>query len=291
MQLATANSTLNAEHNLALGGDMATLVWDKPGERIYQAGVDRGVLYLHDGTAVVWNGLTGMEESSDSELKSFYLDGVKYLQNLIPGDFSGKLKAVTYPDEFDRVNGQATGFLGLALYDQPAQSFNLSYRTRIGDDIVGEDFGYHIHLLYNVMAVPDSIGFETSKDSGTQPIEFSWALTGTPEKLKGFRPTVHISIDSKKTSDTLLKQLEDMLYGTATTSPRFPPLQDLAEYFGYLGALIIVDYGNGVWVAVDETDTYITMTDNTTFEIDNADATYLDPDTYEISSTNATDPG
>ena len=120
---------LNAERNLVLGGDMATLVWDKVGERVYQTGVDHGVLYLHDGTVAVWNGLTNVEESSDSELKSFYLDGVKYLENLIPGDFVGKLTAFTYPDEFDSVNGIGRSSPGLSYHNQPSKSFNLSYRT------------------------------------------------------------------------------------------------------------------------------------------------------------------
>lgn len=269
---------------------MATLVWDQPGERVFQAGVDRGVLYLHDGTAKVWNGLTGVEESSGFDLKEYHLDGVKYLENLIPGDFQGKLTAYTYPDVFESISGIDTGFLGLGLYDQPAQSFNLSYRTHVGNDLEGTDYGYKVHILYNIFAVPDSYSFETYTDSGVQPIEFSWSLTGTPVKLEGFRPTVHVSVDSNKVSASLLKQLEDMLYGTATKDPELPSLQDLAEYFGYLGALIIVDYGNGVWAAVDETDTFITMIDETTFQIDHVDATYLDPDTYEISSTNATDP-
>lgn len=272
------------------GGCVATLVWDQVGERVYQAGVDRGVLYLHDGTAKVWNGLTSVEESSGFEMKEFHLDGVKYLENLIPGDFSGKLKAYTYPDVFESIGGIDTGFLGLGIYDQPAQSFNLSYRTRIGDDIAGTERGYKIHILYNVFAVPDTYTFETFTDSGIQPIEFAWSLTGIPEKLERFRPTVHVSIDSTKISSVLQKQLEDVLYGTDTTDPRLPPLQELAEYFGYLGALIIVDYGNGVWAAVDETDTYITMIDATTFEIANADATFLDGVTYTISSTNAIDP-
>jgi hypothetical protein len=267
---------------------MATLVWDQPGERIFQAGVDRGVLYLHDGTAKVWNGLTGVEESSGFELKEYHLDGVKYLQNMIPGDFTGKLTAYTYPDILESIGGIETSFLGLGIYDQPAKSFNLSYRTRVGNALEGTDYGYKIHILYNVTALIDTYAFDTSTDSGVQPIEFSWSLSGTPEKLEGFRPTVHVSIDSNKVSSELLNQLEDMLYGTATKDPELPSLQDLAEYFGYLGALIIVDYGNGVWAAVDETDTFITMIDDTTFQIDRADVTYLDPDTYEISSTNPT---
>ncbi len=265
---------------------MTPLVWDVVGERAYEFGVDRGVLYLHDGTVAVWNGLTKVDDSSDSELKSYYLDGVKYLQNLVPGDFSGKLSAFTYPEEFDRVNGNETGFLGLAFYDQPAESFNLSYRTRIGNDIEGEELGYHIHILYNVMAVPDNLGFETSKDSGAQPIEFSWTLTGTPPKMiAGFRPTIHISIDSTKLTSDLLQQVEDVLYGTDTTAPRLPSIDEIAKAFGYLGSLIIVDYETGVWAAVDETNSYITMIDETTFQIDNADATYLDAVTYEISTT------
>ena len=147
---------------------MATLVWDQIGERIYQTGVDRGVLYLHDGTVVPWNGLTSMDESSNSELKSFFLDGVKYLENLSPGDFLGKLKAFTYPDEFDQVNGIAPVAPGLLYYEQPPKSFNLSYRTRVGNDIEGTEYGYKIHILYNVIANPDSVSRNTIQDSGVQ---------------------------------------------------------------------------------------------------------------------------
>jgi hypothetical protein len=277
---------LNVEHNLELGGDMATLVWDQVGERVYQTGVDHGVLYLHDGTVAVWNGLTSVEESSDSELKVFYLDGVKYLENLIPGDFSGTLKAFTYPDEFDAINGIATFSPGLSYYNQPSKSFNLSYRTQIGDDIAGTERGYKIHILYNIIAIPDSYALDTAKDSGVEPVEFGWSLSGTPSKIDNYRPTVHISINSIETPPEILKILEDKLYGTDTTGASLPSIQDIAEYFGYLGALIIIDHGDGSWSAIDEANTYISMIDDTTFQIDDADASYLDPDTYKISSTN-----
>jgi hypothetical protein len=265
---------------------MTTLVWDQVGERIFQSGVDRGVLYLHDGTAVSWNGLTGVEETPSSELKSFYLDGAKYLQNVIAGDFAGKLKAFTYPDEFDTVNGIASVAPGLSFYDQPAKSFNLSYRTGIGNDLADVEYGYKIHLLYNIFAIPENSSFNTSDDSGAQVTEFVWALSGTPEKYGGFRPTIHISIDSTKTPPDLLELLENTLYGTEVSDPSFPTLQEIADMFGYLGALIIIDHGDGTWSAVDESNTYITMLDTTTFQIDDADVTYLDADTYEISSTN-----
>ena len=266
---------------------MTALAWDRVGERVYQTGVDHGVLYLHDGTVVVWNGLTNVEESSNFELKSFYLDGVKYLETLIQGDFSGKLTAFTYPNEFDSVNGiiDVGPIPGFDYYDQPPKSFNLSYRTKLGNDIEGTEYGYKIHLLYNVLASPDTFSFNTLNDS-VEPVEFGWTLSGTPPRLAKFRPTIHVSIDSTETDPYLLEILENMLYGTNTNNPRLPSIKEVAEFFGYLGALLIVDHGGGMWSAIDESDTYITMIDDTTFQIDDVDATYLDPDTYEVSSTN-----
>ncbi len=269
---------------------MTKLVWDDVGERVYQSGIDHGVLYLQDGVGIPWNGLSGIDESPNSELKSFYLDGVKYLENLSPGDFVGKLKAFTYPEEFDSVNGIVNVATGLSYYEQPPKSFGLSYRTKIGNDVKGMEYGYKIHILYNLLANPDDTAYATFTESGAQPIEFGWSLTGTPEKVDKYRPTVHITMDSTKTPVEIMKILEDLLYGTDTTGPSLPSIKDIADLFGYLGALIIIDYGDGTWAAMDESDTYITMIDDTTFQIDDADATYLDAVTYTISSTNVSDP-
>lgn len=266
---------------------MATLTWDDVGERVFQTGVDRGVLYLQDGTAVPWNGLTSIEESANGELKSYYLDGVKFLENLTPKDFVGRLKAFTYPDEFDSVNGIATIVEGFEAYEQPPKSFSLSYRTKIGNDIDGDDHGYKIHILYNILAQPDTYAYSTTDDSGVKPIEFGWTLTGTPPKLERFRPTVHVTIDSTKTPPEVLELVENHLYGTVYGSnASLPTIQEIEEYFGYLGALIIVDHGDGTWSAIDESNGYITMLDSTTFFIDHVDGSYSDPDTYTISSTN-----
>lgn len=265
---------------------MTILVWDQPGERIYQTGVDQGVLYLNDGPVVAWNGLTNVEESSDTELKVFSLDGVRYLTTLLPGDFTAKLKAFTYPDEFDLVNGIAKPSSGFSFHDQPPQSFSMSYRTRIGNDLEGLDHAYRIHILYNVVANPDNYAFSTLTDSGAQPIEFGWSLTGTPPRTPGIRPTVHISIDSRTTPDEILTTVTNLLYGTSTNNPRLPSIDEIVEFFGYLGALIIVDYGDGTWTAIDESDIYITMLDSDIFQIAGADATMLDASKYQISSTN-----
>lgn len=263
---------------------MAELVWDGVGERTYQSGVDRGVLYPHDASAVVWNGLTSVEEDTETELSSYYIDGVKFLENLAPGEFSGKLSAFTYPDELDRLLGIAEVAPGLSFHEQPPQSFDLSYRTRIGND-VDSDAGYRIHILYNILAQPDSSEFKTLSDKA-EAVEFSWSLTGTPPLIGGYRPTVHVSIDSTKTDPDVLSAIEDVIYGSDEAQPRMPSVAELKELFNALGALIITDNGDGTWTATDLANDYITMDSATEFTITGADADFLDATTYEITTTN-----
>jgi hypothetical protein len=263
---------------------MVALTWDNISDRIYQTGVDRGVLYPQDSPAVPWNGLVGMEESSDSELKAYYLDGVKFLENLSPGEFQGKLIALTYPDEFDKITGLAIVSPGLIVTEQEPKSFSLSYRTLVGNPIEGTGYGYKIHILYNLLAESDTRTYQTLSNVD-QPMEFVWSLTGTPPKINKFRPTVHVVIDSRTTPIDVMELIENRLYGSETMPPSLPTIMEVGEYFGYLGALLIIDNGDGTWTALDESDTYITMIDDTTFQIENTDAVIVD-DSYDISSTN-----
>lgn len=263
---------------------MTALVWDKPGEKFYQTGIEHGVLYLHDGRSAAWNGLTGVEQGVSSDLKSFYLDGVKYLENLSPGEFSGKLKAWTYPDEFDEVLGNVEVAPGLLYHEQPPKSFDLSFKTKIANDL-DTDLGYKIHLLYNLLADPDANTYNTLKREATSPIEFSWSLTATPPRIGEYRPTSYITIDSTKTGSEILQPIEDILYGTDTQDPRMPSIDEVKYLYNALGVLLIVDNGDGTWTAIDLADDYISMINSTTFQIDNADVTYLDATTYTISTT------
>lgn len=208
---------------------MTSLVWDSLGEHIYQSGVRHGVLYLQDGTVAVWNGLTSVEEASSSELKSFYLDGVKYLEYLTPNDFSGTLKAITYPDELDLVTGLVEVAPGLSYHDQLLRSFNLSYETRVGND-QDPELGYKIHLLYNILANPSNNAFDTHGSSIT-PIEFSWGLSGVPVILTGHRPTSHISVDSRKVTTDSMNELKGILYGDIYDDPRFPTIGEVTSIF------------------------------------------------------------
>jgi len=262
---------------------MTALTWDATGERSYQQGISKGVLYLRDGTVVVWNGLTSMDEGSDQDLTSYYLDGVKYLENLTPADFEGKLKAWTYPDELDSVMGISQVDPGLQLYEQPPQNFCLSYQTKVSND-QDPDAGYKIHLLYNLLAVPDEASFETLSDD-SKPVEFAWDLTGTPNALPGFRPTVHVVLDSTKAPANVLEAIENILYGTDESNARFPDIFELRSLFNTIGVLTIIDNGDGTWTAIDVSDVYISMDTPTQFTITGADATMLDATTYEISTT------
>ena len=262
---------------------MARLTWDAVGQRGYQIGVSNGVLYLKDGRVAVWNGLTRVEESADAELTSYYLDGVKFLENLAPGDFSAKLKAWTYPDELDEVTGIAHAADGLSYHEQPPRSFNLSYQTRIGND-QNPNVGYKIHLLYNLLAAPDETTFETISDE-TSPVEFGWSITGTPPRISGFRPTVHVSLDSTRVDPLVLQAVEDVLYGTDVSAPRFLSIGELRSLFDTVGILTIIDNGDGTWTAIDVSNEYITMDTPTQFTIAGADAEFVDATTYTISTT------
>jgi len=207
---------------------MTVLVWDKAGERRYETGIDRGVLYLTDGSAVVWNGLVSIVESRDRSVQSDYLDGIKYQEHAIPGDYAARLTAFTYPDVFDSVVGNAPYAPGVTVYDQPSKMFHLSYRTLLGDDTHALGHGYKIHVVYNLLAVSADVTSETVSESAT-PGSFEWDITGTPLFVDGFRATNHISVDSRELPPIALTGLEATLYGTPTTNPSLPAIGDLLD--------------------------------------------------------------
>lgn len=205
---------------------MTVLQWDQIGDRRFEAGVDRGVLYTLDGVAVPWNGLVSVTENTEREVKSYYLDGIKYLDHQVLGAYSGKLGAYTYPDELDTLLGQHDFAPGVILHDQRSQMFHLSYRTRVGNDLSGIDYGYKIHIVYNIQANPSSVSFGTIGDNPA-PGLFEWSLTGTPSQMFGIYPTSHVSLHSLAIDPDTLVMLEDLIYGTSETDPSLPGLVDL----------------------------------------------------------------
>jgi hypothetical protein len=262
---------------------MTQLMWDVVGERKFKSGIDRGVLYSGETRlGVAWNGLVTVEERSDEAAAPLYQDGIKYLDSEIMGNFSATIKAFTYPDEFEQYEGLRAITTGLGVHDQPSKRFFLTYRTKMGNDVDGSDHGYQIHLLYNLTVVSADKPYTTLAEK-TVPMLFNWSIFGVPEIIDGFRPTAHIILDSTEITPGRLGQIEDILYGTEDTPPRMPTIEEILEIaISYL--ITIIDHGDGTWSAIGP-DELITMLDANTFQITEANAIYLDPDTYTITDT------
>lgn len=210
---------------------MAELVWDEVGQRTYETGVDRGVLFVPGGAAVPWNGLVSVVEHPGASSKPYYIDGIKYMERLTPGEYSATLQAFTYPDELDFLSGIPNFIPGMRLHDQRSKLFNFSYRTKVGNDL-DPDQGYKIHIIYNVLAVSSDYTYSTiSKSPSLAP--FQWELKGTPDAGRaGIRPTGHVSVDTREMAPANLTTIETILYGDADTNPNLPPLPDLLDLFG-----------------------------------------------------------
>lgn len=206
---------------------MVALTWDKVGERLYETGVDRGVLYIPDATGVyntgfAWNGLTSVTESpSGAEPTALYADNIKYLTLMSAEEFGGTIEAYTYPPEFGQCDGTASPSEGLTVGQQTRKTFGLCYRTRLGNDIDGSDHGYKLHLVYGATASPSEKAYSTINDS-PEAITFSWEITTTPVPVTGYKPTSVLTIDSTLVDPTKLATLETQLYGGAAEEPELP---------------------------------------------------------------------
>ena len=265
---------------------MSVLVWDKPGTRVYQTGLDRGVLYLYDGTVVPWNGLMSIDEKFDKNVDAVYYDGTKIIDLLSLGDYEATLTAMTYPDEFIELDGYGRLRKGMYIGNQSPKTFCLSYRTQVGNDVDGNVAGYRIHILYNLTAIPSDRTFSTISDN-TEIVEFKWDITSVPQEVGGFRPTAHIIIDTINLDADLLEIIEGALYGTETNDPFLISISDLVSYMYTWARIEIVDHGDGTWTAncqFDE-DLVFDPDDPSLFTINNANALFLDPNSYDISNT------
>lgn len=216
---------------------MAKIEWDKVGERFYETGVDRGVLYPQSdegtgyGNGVAWNGLTSVTESpSGAEATPQYADNIKYLNLISAEEFGATIEAYTYPEEFGRCDGTAELEPGVVIGQQNRKPFALSYRTFKGNDTQNTDHGYKIHIIYGATAAPSEKAFATVNDS-PEAITFSWELTTNPVAVPGHKPTACITIDSTKVDKTKLGQLEAALYGTESEEPRVPMPDEVANFF------------------------------------------------------------
>lgn len=198
------------------------IVWDNLGERFYETGVDRGVLYPQAAgkypIGVAWNGLTAVTESpSGAEPTPLYADNIKYLNLMSVEEFGATIEAYTYPDEFEKCDGSSELTPGVTIGQQDRNSFGLSYRTVVGNDVDGNEYGYKLHLIYGAKAAPSDKGYATINDS-PDAITFSWAVTTTPVNVEGHKPTASLVIDSTKVGVGKMEAIEAILYGTAAVT-------------------------------------------------------------------------
>lgn len=209
---------------------MVALAWDLVGEHFYETGVDHGVLYTPDAlgvyaTGVAWNGLVSVQETpTGAEANPQYADNIVYL-NLISAElFGATIEAFTYPPEFNQHDGLGSDPVdvpGLVVGQQVRKPFGMSYRTRVGNDVDADDFGYKLHLVYGAIASPSEKAYNTVNDS-PEAVTFSWEVTTTPVAVTGFRPTSLLVVDSTTATPAKLALLEAELYGSITITANLP---------------------------------------------------------------------
>lgn len=223
---------------------MAKVKWDQIGERFYETGVDRGVIYpLVDGAynnGEGWNGLSAITESpSGAEPTPLYANNHKYVELMSTEEFGFTIEAYTYPDAFGKCNGEAELAKGVSVTQQSREPFGLTYRNLVGNDVKKNAYGYKLHLIYGAMAAPAEKSHNTiNEDPEVDPM--SWECTTTPVETDGFEPTAHIVIDSTKVDAAKLAALEEILYGkdgsgsdgTGGVEPRLPLPSEIATLMG-----------------------------------------------------------
>lgn len=223
---------------------MAELVWDQVGEKVYETGIDHGVLYRQNeatgeyDAGYAWNGLTTVTESpSGAEANKQYADNIVYANILSAEEFSATVEAFTYPDEFAECDGSAEPEPGVFLGQQPRKAFGLAYRTKIGND-VNTEAGYKLHLVYGGLAAPSEKAYATVNDS-PEATTFSWDVSTTPVPVTGHKPTASMVFDSTKVGAAGLAALEDALFGTPGADPRLPMPDEILGMFA--GTITVVE--------------------------------------------------
>lgn len=222
---------------------MSRIKWDQTGERLYETGVDRGVIFpIANGsyqTGAAWNGLTAVNDSpSGGEVTKLYADNIDYLALMSVEELGLGVEAYTYPDEFAECDGSASVANGVTIGQQTRKHFGFVYRSLIGNDVDGTDHGYKIHIIFDCLASPSEKSHSTVNDS-PEATTLSWDFSTTKVDFNG-KMTSCVEVDSTKVTSEQLTALENWIYGTDATTgtnasegsdPSFPTPSKLKEIF------------------------------------------------------------
>lgn len=263
---------------------MTRLTWADPGTRLYETGLDRGVLYVDGIDAVPWSGLISVEENPvGGEARGYYQDGQMYLQFATPEGFQAQITAFYSPAEFDLCDGVAPIATGFYATQQARRQFGLSYRSKLGNDLEGSDHAYKIHLIYNALATPAPRTHNTMNDS-PEAETLSWNITTKPIDMPyGLKPSAHLIIDTTKTYPGMVEAIEDILYGANASNARLPGPEEVAEIIGAYDDFVLVDNGDGTFTVTGR-DSLVYMNDETSFTIISDEARMVDANTYTLTS-------
>lgn len=211
---------------------MAKLVFDELGKRFYETGVSNAVLFVQadDGSyprGVAWNGITAANESpSGAESNDQYADNIKYLSLTGAEKFEGTIEAFSSPKEFDECDGMATITKGVTAHQQNRKSFGFAFKSIIGNDVKGNEYGYKLHLWYGCKAAPSERSHATVNDS-PEPQNPSWSITSTPVPIPGKKPASVLTIRSNEVDATKLAKIEEAIYGTESRDAYLPTPQQI----------------------------------------------------------------
>lgn len=210
------------------------LQWDQTGQRVYETGTSKGVLFRKDDTGayetgVAWNGLTSVKKSPDgAEETPFYANNAKYLSLFSAENLKGSIEAFTYPDEFEACDGSADVNPGVYVGQQSRAGFGLVYSTIMGNDTQGNRFSEKLHFIYNAKVAPSERAYETVNEDPSA-LTFSWEYTTTPNDLSdiGLEPSAGITIVRHEVGEAAWTAITDMVYGSATEEPTLPSIQEI----------------------------------------------------------------
>jgi len=258
---------------------MTALTWHKDSDKMFDSGLDRGVIYPEDGTPVAWSGLISVEDSGEQTIREFFIDGVKYLAVVSPRDWKGAVEAYTFPDAFSDLLGIAEVGDGLFLDSQRPKRFGLSYRTLLGDGTNKQH--YRIHFVYNALAALNGFTHKSLTSGGVDPTAFKFDLTAVPERVAGHRPTAHFMVDSRKVDPVTLATLEGQIYGNGYYEPRLPTPTELVNMLKFGDGVRVVDNLDGTWTATGA-NRNVSATEDGFFTLTSPKITVLDSKTFRI---------
>lgn len=207
------------------------LQWNVAALKLFESGLDRGVLYVRDGSGnyplgVAWEGLMGVtEKPGGAEITDLWANNAKYAQLVAPEIFDGSIEAYTFPDEFGVCDGLAEATAGMDVAQQPRSTFGISYRTWLGSESAGQTNDYKIHVVYGCVVQPSEVSRASINDS-PDTVTFSWEFKSTPAAMTGYQPVSKITLTASELSANALIAVEEALYGVDTPTDAYLPLPD-----------------------------------------------------------------